>query len=98
MTRVYFWSTCEVIPRADLVLRAVSGGALIRTAECVSRPCRPAQALIRRQWRASEPGWLHGKRWRPTWSLSWRLPVPKLPHTSTGDSPTCCRLLGLALY
>ncbi len=47
-------------------------------------PCRPARALTRRQWRASELRWLRGKRWKPTWSLSWQLHGPRLPHMSTG--------------
>ena len=46
---------------------------------------RPAQALTRRQWRASELRWLQERRWRPTWSLSWQLLAPRLPHTSTGE-------------
>lgn len=65
-------------------------GALRSLAQCVFCPCRPARVLTRRQWRVSEPRWLHGKRWRPTWSLSWQLLGPRLPHTSTGEYLRMC--------
>ena len=52
--------------------------------------CRRGPVPTMRPWRVSELRWRQRMRWRPTWSLSWQLLVPRLHPMSTGNSSLYC--------